>query len=300
MSHGKAVWRRLRFFFYRAPAILSTGPLLRLRVNAVSCVFFCFSVTPQFHSPVIFSGIRFPVSSHQVGPSGEIVSSTHFLFCLCISPTSIRVTPRCLPHRVIFGVIRRFDCIRFLVVRFSSDGVSILMFFCRRLYLYPLGRHKNPGRPKRLTRDIMMCFKRPVIFVTKWFRFSRPCSRYIWSCDWRSHCARKAGRGDGEICKKSSWQILQIARFSEQFLCCFFLAQFHLPLETICKVVASPADHLFACPTPCPLDLLRCPCFSVDPWCICLFFFVCRRYRLIAPFVVSRCPERRVLRTIFQ
>ena len=168
MSHGKAVWRRLRFFFYRAPAILSTGPLLRLRVNAVSCVvFFCFSVTPQFHSPVIFSGIRFPVSSHQVGPSGEIVGSTHFLFCLCISPTSIRVTPRRLSHRVIFGVIRRFDFIRFLVVRFSSDGVSILMFFCRRLYLYPLGRHKNPGRPKRLTRDIMMCFKRPVIFVTK-------------------------------------------------------------------------------------------------------------------------------------
>ena len=47
MSHGKAVWRRLRFFFYKAPAILSTGPLLRLRVNAVSCVvfflFFCDS-----------------------------------------------------------------------------------------------------------------------------------------------------------------------------------------------------------------------------------------------------------------
>ena len=28
-----------------------------------------------------------------------------------------------------------------------------------------------------------------------------------------------------------------------------------------------------------------------------VFFCVCRRYRLIAPFVVSRCPERRVLRT---
>ena len=163
MIHGKAVWRRLRFF-YRAPTILSTGPLLRLRVNAVSCVVFFsrFSATPQFHSPVIFSGIRFPVSSYQVGPSGEIVGSTHFLFCLCISPTSIRVTPRRLSHRVIFGVIRRFDFIRFQVVRFSSDGVSILMFFCRRLYLYPLGRNKNPGRPKRLTRDIMMCVEAPL------------------------------------------------------------------------------------------------------------------------------------------
>ena len=81
MSHGKAVWRRLRFFFTGHQPSCQRGPFLGFVLTPCPVLFFsCFSATPQFHSPVIFSGIRFPVSSHQVGPSGEIVGPIHFCF----------------------------------------------------------------------------------------------------------------------------------------------------------------------------------------------------------------------------
>lgn len=139
------------FFFTGHQPSCQRGPFLGFVLTPCPVLFFsCFSATPQFHSPVIFSGIRFPVSSHQVGPSGEIVGSTHFLFCLCISPTSIRVTPRRLSHRVIFGVIRRFDFIH----SFSSCSLferwgQYIDVFLPSLVLIPSRAPQKSRTPKK-------------------------------------------------------------------------------------------------------------------------------------------------------
>ena len=107
-------------FFYRAPAILSTGPLLRLRVNAVSCVvFFMFFCDSAISLPCDIFRDTLSCFVPPGWPFWRDCGSHSFLFCLCIPLASIRVTPRRLSHRVIFGVIRRFDFIH------SFSGCSL-------------------------------------------------------------------------------------------------------------------------------------------------------------------------------
>ena len=150
MSHGKAVWRRLRFFFTGHQPSCQRGPFLGFVLTPCPVLFFsCFSATPQFHSPVIFSGIRFPVSSHQVGPSGEIVGPIHFCFA-CASLWHQFVS---LPgvFRIESSSVSSEDSTlftRFLVVRFSSDGVSILIFL-PSLVLIPSRAQQKSRTPKK-------------------------------------------------------------------------------------------------------------------------------------------------------
>ena len=151
MSHGKAVWRRLRFFFYRAPAILSTGPLLRLRVNAVSCVvFFVFFCDSAISLPCDIFRDTLSCFVPPGWPFWRDCGSHSFLFCLCIPPASIRVTPRRLSHRVIFGVIRRFDFIH------SFSGCSLferwgqyIDVFLPSLVLIPSRAQQKSRTPKK-------------------------------------------------------------------------------------------------------------------------------------------------------
>ena len=121
MSHGKAVWRRFRFFFTGHQPSCQRGPFLGFVLTPFPVLFFfvLFSCDSAISLPCHIFRDTLSCFVPPGWPFWRDCGSHSFLFCLCIPPASIRVTPRRLSHRVIFGVIRRFDFIH------SFSGCSL-------------------------------------------------------------------------------------------------------------------------------------------------------------------------------
>ena len=150
MSHGKAVWRRLRFFFTGHQPSCQRGPFLGFVLTPFPVLFFLFFCDSAISLPCDIFRDTLSCFVPPGWPFWRDCGSHSFLFCLCIPLASIRVTPRRLSHRVIFGVIRRFDFIH------SFSGCSLferwgqyIDVFLPSLVLIPSRAPQKSRTPKK-------------------------------------------------------------------------------------------------------------------------------------------------------